>query len=81
MKKIFRLGKKQDNVLDEKLVLTPPNFSITGDIRMTTYKGLSISDTCKCSMPCQHWVVLPSGEEKIMRGDKIYKIMSNTSPK
>ena len=58
------------------------NFSKTClGIFKVWYKGLSISDKCKCSMPCQHWVVLPSGEAKIMRGDKIYKIISKDHPR
>ena len=35
-----------------------------------------ISKWCKKSMPCVHGVTFPSGECKSMRGDEIYKIIS-----
>jgi hypothetical protein len=66
--------------MENTQVLAPKYYSISGNRRMDTYKSLSISHTCKCSLPCQHWVVLPTGESKSMRGSDIYKIIPKEHP-
>ena len=51
MMNFFGLGKKQPQQSVQQVVLAPPHFSISGNREMTTHLGLSISDTCKCSIP------------------------------
>lgn len=66
--------------MSNEQVLAPPNFSISENRRMKTFNGLSISNVCKPTLPCKHWVVLPSGESKMMRGSDIYKIIPKEHP-